>query len=450
MRDLSQVTPESTLGDLPLSDFQVSPTTLGRAIAHQFSQRSDLPGVIIADRQGIVGTISRRNFYAIVNRPQHRDAFINRPVSVFLKNHKKSLRFLQMRDSEKIDVAVRLALSRPNQDVYEPIVVLFTDPGLPDFKAFFLLDFKTLLIAQTKIITAVNLEIHASRTETQHYIQKLEREQHKVQEYAKLLESQKTVIQERNLLLETQQVELLEQAREISHYNKRLIKIGKLLSSEGKKAFQATFDGVNAICQNTAQIVNTGRLLSSELQTIRETSKLIEEISRQVQHLAVQAAIVANRTGFEMRGFGQITSEIGKLVGQTFEAAGRTEQVAERFRNHIADLTQSAHAGTTTARSLVSKIEQAEIALAELEALVQLEKAATLHPPEDDKTTLIERPESSEELVQKIAQAETTLSELKELVQYKESSSLIEKIRRVLTQAQNATAERSQSRSKLK
>jgi methyl-accepting chemotaxis protein len=445
MRDLSQITPQSTLGDLPLSDFQVGPNTLGRAIAHHLKQRPDLPGVIIVDRKGILGTISRRNCQAQIANPKTRDTFLQQPASVYLQQYKKQTRFLKLSDSESIDFAVRLGLSRPSQDIYEPIVIIFTDPGLPDFQAFFLLDFKTLLIAQSKIIAAINLEIHTSRTETQHYLHKLEEEQNKVREYTKLLESQKTVIQERNLLLESQQVELLEQAREISNYNKRLIKIGKLLSSEGKKAFQATFAGVNAICQNTAQIVNTGRLLSSELQTIRETSKLIEEISRQVQHLAVQAAIVANRTSFEMRGFGQITGEIGKLVGQTFEAAERTDQVAERFRTHIANLTQSAHEGTRTAHSLVGKIEQAETALAELEALVQLEKASGLGTPLDPKTPLTEPSQNSQALCEQIASAETTLSELKNLVQSKDSAHLIEKIRRTLTQAKTHPQERSPS-----
>ncbi|MEC4802997.1 MAG: hypothetical protein SAJ12_09790 [Jaaginema sp. PMC 1079.18] len=438
MRDLSHITPQSTLGDLPLDDFQVSPHILGRAIAHQLNQRPELPGVIIADCQGILGMISRRNCKAQMSNPQTRQTFLAQTAIAHIKAYKKQTRFLKLPDTETIQSAMSFAVSRPSQDLYEPIVVVFTDSGLPDFPAYFLLDFKTLLIAQNKIITDINLKIRASQSETQHYIEKLEAEQCKVREYTKLLESQKTVIQERNLLLESQQIELLEQAREISQYNKRLIKIGKLLSSEGKKAFQATSAGVNAICQNTTHIVNTGRLLSSELQTIRETAKLIEEISRQVQHLAVQAAIVANRTSVEMRGFGQITGEIGKLVGQTFEAAERTDQVAERFRTHIANLTQSAHEGTDTARSLVGKIEQAETALAELEALVQLEKVHRLETAVNESQESTEFTESSQELVQKIALAETTLSELKNLVQAKDTTPLIEKIRQTLSAAKNS------------
>lgn len=445
MSDLTQITPESTLGDLPLCDFQVSPQTLGLAIAYQFSQHSDLPGAIIADRSQLLGMVSRRNFQEFAGKPNNREQFLQRPIQHFLQENKARVRFLQFSSTERIDVAARLALSRSTAEIYDPLVVVFTDEDLPHFRAFFLLDCQALLIAQSKILSIVNLEIHHQRTRTRNYIRKLEREQRKVQEYAKLLENQKKVIQERNLLLETQQVELLEQAREISKFNKRFIKIGKLLSSEGKKAFQATFSGVDAICQNTNQIVNIGRLLSNELKTIRNTSKLIEEVSRQVQHLAVQAAIVANRDGMEMGGFSQITAEIGKLVGQTFEAAGKTHRVASRFRVRLEELTDSARKGTATARSLVEKIEQAENALVELEELVQLEKAMVIQTLDDDRTTLIEKPESPQVLVQKIMQAENTLSELKEAVKYKDSGSLVEKIRRTLDLHKKDALQRSQT-----
>jgi len=432
MSDLTRITPESTIGDLPLCDFQVSPATLGLAIAYQFSQRSDLPGTIIADRSQLLGMISRRKFQEIMSQPDSREQFLQSPIQSFLQNKRARFRFLQFPSTEKIEVAARLALSRSADAIYDPLVVVFTDEDLPNFNAFFLLDCQALFIAQSQVLSAVSLEIHNQRTRTRNYIRRLEQEQRKVQEYAKLLESQKTVIQERNLLLETQQIELLEQARDISKFNKRFIKIGKLLSSEGKKAFQATFSGVTAICQNTTQIVNIGRLLSNELKTIRDTSKLIEEVSQQVQHLAVQAAIVANREGTEMGGFSQVTAEIGKLVGQTFEAAGRTHRVSARFRVRLEELTDSAREGTVVARSLVEKIEQAQNALAELEELVQLEKAVLVRAPDDDRATLIEKPESPQVLVQKIARAESTLSELKELVKYKDSGSLIEKIRRTL------------------
>lgn len=434
MNNLPQITPESTLGDLPLCDFQVSPTTLGEVIAHQFNQRSDLPGALVTDTSRVFGMISRRRFDEQMSSPDRRKHFLKHPIQNFIKANKTKIRFLQLPNTEKIDTAVRIALRRTPEEVYDPVIVVFADPCFPDFKAFFLADFHTLVSAQAQLLSFVDLEIYKQRTETQHYVERLEQEQRKVTEYAKLLESQKKVIQERNLLLETQQIELLEQAREISHFNKRLIRIGRLLSSEGKKAFAATFAGVDAICQNTTGIVRIGRLLSDEIKTIRETSKLIEEVSRRVKHLAVQAAIVANHASVEMNGFSQITAEITKLVSQTYDAAEKTDRVADSFRSRIEELTESAHEGTRVARSLVSEIEQAEKALAALEEQVQLEKTGIIKSSEEEEEQFLDSPENRQALVQKIVQAETTLSELKKLVKTKDPGSLIEKIKLTLEQ----------------
>ncbi|MDY7012442.1 MAG: hypothetical protein SVX43_02370 [Cyanobacteriota bacterium] len=426
------------MADLPLYDFQVSPATLGETIAHHFERRSDLPGAIVADASRVLGVISRRKFYEQIGRSSNRKIFLKHPIQNLIYSNKSKASFLQLSSTEKIETAVRIALRREPEDIDDPFIVAFVDPAYPDFKAFFLADLALLARAQSHLLSFVKLEIHQQRTATQHYIECLEREQRKVTEYAKLLENQKQVIQERNLLLETQQLELLEQAREISHFNKRLITIGRLLSSEGKKAFSATFAGVDAICQNTTEIVKIGRLLGEEIKTIRETSKLIEEVSRRVQHLAVQAAIVANQTSSELNGFSQITIEITKLVSQTYDAAEKTDRVADSFRTRIEELTESAHAGTRSARSLINEIEQAETALAELEQQVHLEKMGAIasveegDTDEEGNTESFDLPGSRRKLVHRIAQAETTLSELKKLVKNKDPVSLVEKIKLTL------------------
>ncbi|MDY6782494.1 MAG: hypothetical protein SW833_08080 [Cyanobacteriota bacterium] len=432
MKNLPQITPESTLGDLPLCDFQVSPATLGEALLHHFERRLDLPGAIVADASRVLGAISRRKFYEQIGRSRSRKAFLKQPIGNLINSDKFKASVLQLASTEKIETAIRIALRREPEDANDPLIVVFTDPAYPDFKAFFLADLAMLTQAQSYLLDFVKLGIHQQRSATQHYIQCLKQEQRKVTEYVKLLENQKKVIQERNLLLETQQLELLDQAREISQFNKRLIRIGSLLSSEGKKAFAATFAGVDAICQNTTEIVKIGRLLGEEIRMIRETSKLIEEVSRRVKHLAVQAAIVANQTSSELNGFSQITVEITKLVSQTYDAAEKTDRVADSFRMRIEELTESAHAGTLSARSLIREIEQAEAALVELEQQVYIEKMGAIDSIEEEESEPFDIPENRQALMKRIAQAETTLSELQKLVKKKEPGSLVEKIKLTL------------------
>ncbi|MGD2182304.1 hypothetical protein [Lusitaniella coriacea] len=432
MSNLTQITAQSTVGDLPLSDFQVSPSTLGEVVAHQFNRRSDIPGVIITNDSQVLGMISRQEFNKQMENSERRTRFLHCSIKHFLSTQQEPIGFLQLSDTEKIDIAIRKALSRPSNKIYDPIAIAFNDPSLPDFKAFFLLDFQTLLLAQSQLMESLNQEVDRQRLEMKNCVQKFHQKQRKIREHKKLLEIQKIMIQERNLLLETQQIELLEQAKEISQFNLRLIRIRKLLTGDGKNAFSKIFSGVNSICQTTTQVIGIGRSLSHELKTIRETSKLIEEVSRQVKHLAVQAVIVANHASSELSGFSPIASEIGKLVGQTFEAAGKTQHVADRFRARLEELTESAYTGTTVARSLVGEIERSENVLSELERLVQLERSAMIPEIGEESEEEINSLEKRKTLVRKIAQAETTLSELKRSVRRNQPDSLIEKIRRTL------------------
>ncbi|WP_052128365.1 methyl-accepting chemotaxis protein [Neosynechococcus sphagnicola] len=269
----------------------------------------------------------------------------------------------------KIDEAAQVALQRSPEVYLEPIVVVYEHQTLG------LLDLHLLLQAQSHILNLVNAVVQQQKLEAQQYSAKLREEQTKVHEYTRLLEAHQSEIQGHNQLLELQKSELVKQSQEISLLNQKFIQIAQLLSLEGTKAFQATFDGVDSICANTSQIVDIGQALDKELETVQGTSKLIERVSKQVQYLAVQAAVVANQTtnqsgSGQIGGFSFITTEIGKLVTQTFEAGNQVNQIANRFRIRIKQLTDSAQEGAAIARSLIEKIERAEVALSQLEELV--------------------------------------------------------------------------------
>jgi hypothetical protein len=132
------------------------------------------------------------------------------------------------------------------------------------------------------------------------------------------------------------------------------------------------------------------------------------------------------------------------------------DRIASRFKQRIQELTTAAQAGTSTARSLVTKIQQAEIALAELEALVYQQDRVPIHPPQsvpeapmpwhpdhapiDQPRDLRLMGSETQSLVQRITHAETMLSELKELVKPGEGESLIAKIKRTLDMHQQQSA----------
>ncbi|MBW4519866.1 MAG: hypothetical protein KME16_09230 [Scytolyngbya sp. HA4215-MV1] len=403
----------STLGELPLCRCWINSTDPGQLVESLFEQEPDLPGVIIMEDTRLLGVVSRRRFYECLGKGFGQEIFLKRSIQVFL-NQMSGGRFLQLAFTDSVQQAMQMALSRSLEDWYEPIVVVAPGQEPPTTQQFFLLGFDSLLLAQFEILTIANWEI-------QQQALTLAEERQKSHESAQLLEKQQLLIQERNQLLERNQAELLRRSQQLNQLNQRFCKIGHLLSVEGKKAFQATFESANAICRNMGLIVNNGRLLHEELDTVRTTSKLIEKVSQQVRHLAIQAAIVANQDGTKMTGFSYITEEIRKLGTRTFEAGRQMESIASRLESRIQELTDSAQTGTSVARSLIGKIESAQIALTELEKLVQIEASGVLESASSDKKIANGTSEIAPSFVQRIELLEDTLYELKELAKQKDS-----------------------------
>lgn len=71
----------------------------------------------------------------------------------------------------------------------------------------------------------------------------------------------------------------------------------------------------------------------------------IAEITRQVKHLAVQAGLIASRSGQQMAGFDFISEAINKLANQVVFANQQVEEMANHFRHHIREVVQSTASG---------------------------------------------------------------------------------------------------------
>lgn len=372
MTSFDHLTSDAAIGDLPLHDLCVNHKTPGRVIAEHFEKNSTLPGMLIEDDAGNISLISRRCFHERMSSPYGLEIFLNRPIATFLEmsQQEKTLEILVLPNTEKIEMAVRLGLERGGDHAYDPIIVVFEDDNLPGFQVRSLLDFHTLLLAQSQVMAAKNQEIECQKLEAQRYLIKLNQQQQEIKKYADLLESQRSFIEDRNRILEAQQKDLITQADEIAELNQQFVEIGKLLTQEGQKAFQLTFNGVNDICRNSEKIVDVGNLLREELNTIGNISTAIAKVSRQVHHLSVKASIIISRSNETLLGFSSINEEIGNLVSQTFDAGKQIEQVTTRFRQRIEEFTHAAQDGMTVARSLIAQTEQAQFALQQLEAIV--------------------------------------------------------------------------------
>ncbi|NET26368.1 hypothetical protein [Okeania sp. SIO1I7] len=384
--NLPKLNSESTLRELPLTDFQVSPITSLELVEYQFNEQPDLPGVIVASDEKFFGMISRRYFHEQMSSPYGRELFIKRPIQYFLKATpvKYLDNCLVLLAEEKINLAVQIALNRSEETVYEPLVIKFVNKKNYNFSTYFLLNFQTLILAQSHLLREVNNELYRYKSAAKNYLIQLKNKQQKLQQHTAALQTQKQEILARHKLLEIQQNDLINQSKQIHNLNHRLKKITGFISQEGKKAFYATFEGVQKINKNMDEIFNIGHLFTNELKLINSTSHQIETVSKQAKHLAIQAAIVAGHSNSELGGFSHITNEIGKLVNETSQAGRQMNLVANNLMMKISELNNLAETGKQTAQSLVENNQRSEITLDELEKLIQqpnLDRAVVNSPP---------------------------------------------------------------------
>ena len=365
---LDKLTADSTLADLPTHDFQVNVTTCGQVVAEHFQSHPELPGVIITDGSQLVGMISRQRFVEKMSQPYSLELYRKRPIQAVLETMKNQP--LHLPHDDKIDDAARSALARPVELLYEPIIVV------DEAHQMRLLDLHSLLVSQSQILVLVNEIAHQQRLEAQEYSARLNKEKEKVKEYTRILEARRDEIQKRNHELAAKQAELVKQEQQISDLNKRFVQISQLLCTEGKKAFQATFDSVKTMNRSTNQIIYTGKALAGELETVNAATKMIENVSKQVMHLGVKAAVVANQAGGQVSSFSQVVTEISNLGSQTLAASNKVNQIANRFKARIQELTAAAGAGESKSQAVIPQIQRAEKALEKLEGLLNEQNCA--------------------------------------------------------------------------
>lgn len=158
-KQITFLEPGSTLASLPAHDFQVTPDKSGNVVSSLFEQNPDIPGIIVADGAQLVGLISRRKFLEHITQPFGPEVYLGRPIEILVKALKTDL--LQFPSDYKIDEAARIALERPMELVYEPVVVEF-----PNYD-YRLLDIYVLLLAQSHLLTVATKVIREQKEATE-------------------------------------------------------------------------------------------------------------------------------------------------------------------------------------------------------------------------------------------------------------------------------------------
>lgn len=119
--DLSKLLSNSTVAELPTSDFAVDASTYTKEVEDIFSSNHDLPGILILVEDQLLGVVSREKFLEYMSRLFSRDLYSQRPVRLLFEAI--NIKPLVLTDGIGMHEAARAALSRPRDIAYEPIAI---------------------------------------------------------------------------------------------------------------------------------------------------------------------------------------------------------------------------------------------------------------------------------------------------------------------------------------
>ena len=133
------------LADVVSQSVLIKTSHIAKKVEETFEDDPELAGVIIIDEDDgqLVGMISRRRFMEMYSKPFRKELHNKKPLKLLVKYDFDTP--LCLHESDDIDHAVREALSRPSDLIYEPIVVEILSGG------YKLIDMQVLLLELAKV-----------------------------------------------------------------------------------------------------------------------------------------------------------------------------------------------------------------------------------------------------------------------------------------------------------
>ena len=119
--DFQHLTLDSMLMDLPTYQQTVQTSTTGQEVSELFEADQLLPGVIVLEKTDFRGVISRDMFFQRTGKLYGTEIFLTRPVQRMLET--LSQEPLILSETTLISLAVKTALSRDRELIYQPIVI---------------------------------------------------------------------------------------------------------------------------------------------------------------------------------------------------------------------------------------------------------------------------------------------------------------------------------------
>jgi hypothetical protein len=144
---------DNTLASVPFQCELIDTSHMAKRVEDTFEKNQELTGVMIIDDDDgqLLGMISRKRFMEMYSKPFRKELHNKKPLKLLIKYDFDSPLCLQ--ETDDIDQAVRTALSRPHEEMYEPIVVHTRDGGLK------LIDMQVLLLELAQVYERQSMEL---------------------------------------------------------------------------------------------------------------------------------------------------------------------------------------------------------------------------------------------------------------------------------------------------
>lgn len=133
------------IGDLPTSDYAVSTREMAETVATHIQNNALIPGVIILEEEKLIGVIPRHKMFERLGKRYGVELFLRRPIGELEKE--LGVETFTLKGHLSINTAVKLALSRSESSIYDPIIVEHENGNIS------LLDMYILLLTQAQLST---------------------------------------------------------------------------------------------------------------------------------------------------------------------------------------------------------------------------------------------------------------------------------------------------------
>ena len=182
---IDRLSAQSTLAELPAYDKSMELSTAGRVLDETFRDDPRLPGVVVTDGGAVRGAISRGQYLRTVSRYLGHEIYFPRPISLMFEAVESMEQPLILPRETAVQEAVRRALDRPRDLVYEPVIV--GGGGGP--AALRLIDFQDLLMADSRISALRNQQMNEILSTVQEGFLLVDRGHHVASEYSRSIET---------------------------------------------------------------------------------------------------------------------------------------------------------------------------------------------------------------------------------------------------------------------